>query len=191
MDMEHLEQLSDADKWRVVYEIWASDGEQSDEKTAEISGIPRRTISYHRNKERWSQRYKDDKVGLSAADVDVARIRWKRLLVNGMARMELIVYGRKPLRDQYGKPVLDDDGNPVMTWEADHREAISAYRAIMDSVTNRDMGSQVESYEAGIQSISEGETIDDPALLAAQILEETQAGVNTRVMAQQKRGRRV
>lgn len=192
MDKTELETLNDADKWRLLYEIWATDGEQSDEKTAEISGVPRRTISYHRNKEGWAQRYRDEKLGLSNADVDVARIRWKRLLISGMARMEHIVYGKKEMRDHMGKVVLDDDGQPVMTWAAEHKDAVSAYRAIMDSVTNRDSGSMdTGAYETHVTRISEGETVEDPALLAAQILEETQAGVNTRIMTRSRTGRKV
>lgn len=188
MNTEDLEQLSEPDKWRIIYEIWATDGEQSDEKTAELSGIPRRTISYHRNKENWSQRYKDEKMGLSNADVDVARIRWKRLLISGMARMEEIVYGKRVLRDQMGKVVLDDNDTPVMTWAAEHKDAIAAYRAIMDSVTNRDMGSLDTGFDGHIVAITAGETVEDPALLAAQILEDTQHQVNTRIL--NKHGRR-
>lgn len=193
MKTEDLESLSEPDKWRLVYEIWATDGEQSDEKTAEVCGIPRRTISYHRNKENWARRYKDEKIGLSNADVDVARIRWKRLLISGMARMEAIVYGKVEMRDHMGKVVLDEaTGKPVMVWAADHKDAVSAYRAIMDTVTNRDMsGAAPETFDITPRAISEGETVDDPALLAAQILEDTQQQVNTRVMVRSKSGRKV
>lgn len=190
MNITDLEQLSDGDRWRLVYEIWATDGEQNDEKTSSLSGIPRRTISYHRTKEGWPQRFRDERLGLSSADVDVARIRWKRLLIDGMARMEHVVYGKTPLRDPFGKVVLDEEtGEPVMVYASRDMDAVSAYRSIMDTVTNRDMGSldAAGTFEARV-SVGSGETVEDPALLAAQILEETQAGVNTRVM--NTRGRR-
>lgn len=191
MDAEHLEALSEPDKWRVVYEIWATDGLQNDYETAKITGIPRTSINYHRNKEGWSRRFREERLGLSNADLDVARIRWKRLLIDGQSRMEHIVYGRTQLRDQYGKVVAGDDGSPIMVYASKDSDAVSAYRAIMDTVTNRDMGSQSESYEGVITSMSDGEEIQDPAFLAAKILEETQHGVNTRVMIQSKMGRKV
>lgn len=191
MNTTDLEQLPDADKWRLIYEIWATEGEQNDYTTAEITGLARTTINYHRTKEGWPQRFREERLGLSNADVDVARIRWKRMLIDGQGRMEHIVYGKVELRDQFGKVVLDDNGQPIMTWAADHKDAIQAYRAIMDSVTNRDQGSLPgNEFEASVGRISDGETVTDPALLAAQILEETQGMVNTRVMASRGNGRR-
>jgi hypothetical protein len=191
MDTKNLEALSEPDKWRVVYEIWATEGNQNDRETAEITGVPRSSINYHRRMEGWARRFREEYLGLSNADIDVARIRWKRLLVDGMGRMEHIVSGKVVRTDPFGNAILDAQGQPEMIYAAKDSDAVSAYRAVMDTVTNRDMGSQTESYEGAITSISEGSEVDDPALLATRILEDIQHGVNTRTMVQSRRGRRV
>jgi len=191
MEEKDLEALSEGDKWRVIYEIWATEGQQNDRQTAEITGVPRSSINYHRNKEGWTRRFREERLGLSNADVDVARIRWKRFLLDGVGRMEDIVYGKKIWRDAFGKVIEDETGQPIMVYASRDSDAVAAYRNIMETVTTRDMGSMTETYEGTITQISEGEEIEDPALLATRILEDIQHGVNTRTMVQRQRGRKV
>src|SRR3982751_6271588 len=66
--MSELDRTEPVD-WEDVYRIWAYECTQSVSETARRCNIPRRTVAYHHQVERWDYRYTVDHFGLSEGDV--------------------------------------------------------------------------------------------------------------------------
>lgn len=191
-----------------AYEIWATTGTRSDAKTAELTGIPRRTIAHWRVTYGWRERY----LQLSSEDAEtiartaVVQMRQGMDLVT--ERLLDIVGAKRPARKADGTIITDDQGEPVMVWASKDNDAIKASQilaqyALGPAQTSPGLDTSIPaSYTvAPIQQADVGELPDpDEAkpedlgklrAAAAQMLEQTSMAVNTRVEPGRRRGERV
>jgi hypothetical protein len=175
--------------WNEVYQVWAYRAGQNDHETARLTGIPRRSISYHHVSEGWADRYIHDHFGLSEQDVTLARIDMRALLKEGMRdRLRSVVLDKEPVLDAKGNPVLDADGEPVMRWRSSDRDAINAMRIVaqysLDPARDRDIATPLPAQFRVLPST------DDPLSLqeeAIRILETNAQSANTRIKRGQRR----
>lgn len=192
-----------------AYEIWATTGARSDAKTAELTGVPRRTIAHWRVTYGWRERY----LSLSSEDAEtiartaVVQMRQGMDLVT--ERLLDIVGAKRPARKADGTVITDPEtGEPVMVWASKDNDAIKASQilaqyALGPAQTSPGLDTSIPaSYrthdlpQAELAPLPEPEEAgpEDLASLraaAAQMLEETAMSVNTRVEPGRRRGERV
>ena len=191
-----------------AYEIWAGAAGRSDAKTAELTGIPRRTIAHWRVTQGWRERY------LSVSSEDAALIARTAVVSmrEGMGlvveRLVAIVGDKTPVRKADGTILVDPEtGETVMTWASKDGDAIKAGQllaqyalgpaqttAVVD--TSLPTTYAVHTGQLTYQALPEPEdaTPEDLQSLrqaAAQMLEETAMSVNTRVEPGRRRGERI
>jgi hypothetical protein len=174
--------------WDEVYRLWAYECGQSDRVTAERTGIPRRTVAYHRVSERWADRYIQDHYGLSEQDLNLARIDLRSLLKEGVQeRLRSIILDKVPATTLMGEPILHADGSPVMRWRASDKDAVNAMRIVSQYTLDPARGADVsEPLPAAFRVLATEETDLSPQEQAIAILEENANSVNTRI----QRGKR-
>lgn len=169
--------------WDKVYEVWAYECQQSDQKTAERTGIPRRTIAYHRGQEGWQDRFISAHYGISEQDLNLARIELRSLAKEGMQRrLRSIILDEVPVLDMMtGDPVLGEDGQPVMKWRASDKDAVAAMRVVTEYALDsaRDSGLATPIPASFKVRSSNGDL--SPQDQAIAILEDNAAAVNTRI----------
>lgn len=191
-----------------AYEIWAGPAGRSDVKTAELTGIPRRTISNWRLTHGWRERY----LRIGSEDGDLIAKTAVMTMRQGMdlvtERMIAIVGEKRPQLKADGSPVLDPEGNPVMVWASKDADAIKASQllaqyALGPANTAPGLDTSIpttyqvsEALPGEYEALPEPEdaTPEDLASLrqaAASMLEETAMRVNTRVEPGRRRGERV
>ena len=169
-----------------AYLVWAGEGEQSDVKTAEVTGIPRSTIGYWRRRDDWRARW------LTAAgpEAELAAAGARTLARAGMhlvtKRLLAIVGGQVPARTTQGEAITGPDGRPVMVWEADHRDAVNAAKLLAlygwGQPSMQDTAGYGAIPDASYTVVPQGgeESIEDIRAQASAMIEATVASVNTR-----------
>lgn len=191
-----------------AFEIWANQAGRSDAKTAEITGIPRRTIAHWRLTKGWRERY----LRIGAEDADLLARTAVMTMRQGMdlvtERLLDIVGARMPVRKADGTLVRDPEtGEVVTTWASKDGDAIKASQllaqyALGPAQTTPGLDVSIPaSFRVGDlpgESVAlpepEDATPEDLGSLraaAAQMLEETAMSVNTRVEPGRRRGERV
>ena len=180
-----------------AYRIWCAEGEQSTRKTAQLLGIPLRTVQYWRSTDDWQRRWLAQSAPESEVSRDQARVLARHASPAVMRRMLSIVVGEKPVRTADGSPVLDEEGRPVMQWASEDRDAINAGKLIaLYGIGN---GTQDEVSEAVIYPGTYTDSHPDPQpngtepsieavrAKASAMLEATVGAVNTRTNTKGKR----
>jgi hypothetical protein len=114
-----------------AFQIWCSTGEQSDRKTAEITGVPLSTVGYYRREYQWSERWQE----IVGPEAQIASNQGREMLKLatplGARRLIRIIGGVRPLRNLEGQIVRDEDGAVVYVDEADHKDAIQALKLLL------------------------------------------------------------
>ncbi len=128
--MNELDTTSEARAER-AFAVWAGEGERSDEKTAELTGIPRRTVAYYRRRDGWAERYVEAHEADSRQVARLARLEMRHALPAVVRRLSLIAGGVKPVRDKADALVYDAAGNVVLEpWSRD-QDAIKAGEVLL------------------------------------------------------------
>lgn len=192
-----------------AYEIWATTGARSDAKTAELTGVPRRTIAHWRSTYGWRERY----LSLSSEDAEtiartaVVQMRQGMDLVT--ERLLDIVGAKRPARKADGSLITDPEtGEVVMVWASKDNDAIKASQilaqyALGPAQTSPGLDTSIPaSYSVGPMQHAQVGELPDPEeatpeqlaelrATAAQMLEATAMSVNTRVEPGRRRGERI
>ena len=192
-----------------AYEIWATTGGRNDTKTAELTGVPRRTISSWRLTYGWRERY----LQITAEDSDLIARTAVVTMRQGMdlvaERMMDIVGAKRPLRQADGTIVTDPTtGEPVMVWASKDSDAIKAGQllalyALGPAHNTPGLDTSIPaSYSVAPLPSAETAALPEPDDVGpedlerlraetALMLEETAMRVNTRVEPGRRRGERV
>lgn len=191
-----------------AYEIWATTGNRQDAKTAELTGIPRRTIAHWRLTHGWRERY----LSLGSDDAELiartAVVQMRQGMELVTERLMDIVGSKRAARKADGSLLLDEHGEPVMVWASKDADAIKASQILAQyalgpahntpgldtSVPASYTVQPLPSAETRELPDPEAATPEDLATLRAQaaaMLEETAMSVNTRIEPGRRRGERV
>lgn len=186
---------------QIAFSVFCSDGEQDTGKTAEITGISRRTIQYWAKRDDWRGQW----LTIGAPEAERAALQGKTMMRHGMPlvarRLLSIVGDLAPLRTSLGAIITDANGHPIMTWSSSDRDAVQAAKLLALYA----LGTPLSATEVGDSSIltasysmandpepeTGDESVADLRRMASAMLEETVQSVNTRVSSSNRRGKRV
>jgi hypothetical protein len=180
-----------SDRVEEGFEIWSTEGERNDTKTAQLMGLAQTTLSYWRRSYSWDQRYlvliqpqADIMAGVAVAAMRAALpVVTQRLLHIATAK----------------KPVVDADGHPIgEVYASQDRDAIQAAKLLAQyGLTDTPVDTLPNFIEAQVHlppredrdlaDLSVGELRAE----ASRLLEATVQSVNTRVSSTQQRRKRV
>ena len=168
------------------FQIWSTEAERNDTRTAELMGLPQSTVSYWARSYRWDERY----LAFSQPDGEimagVARAEIRAALPTIVTRLRSIVEDRKPVYNAQGKPIGE-------TWAASDRDAIQAAKLLSQYGFEGSAGQDSPVYDTQAIVLPEvvspdgEESVADLRRRASAMLEATVAAVNTRP----SRGKRV
>src|SRR5687768_17891422 len=111
--------------------VWCAEGEQDTGKTAELTGIPRRTIQFWMKRDDWRGQW----LSSSAPESERAAQQGKQMMRYAMPvvakRLLHIVGGTEPMRHPTtGEVLLDREGNPRMVYAGDNKDAVQAAKVL-------------------------------------------------------------
>ena len=146
-----------SDRVDEAFDIWSTEAERNDTKTAELMGLPQSTVSYWHRTYRWDERYltmiRPD--GEIMAGVALAMVRAGMPAVT--QRLLHIATAKKPVFDGAGKPIGE-------AYAAQDRDAIQAAKLLAQyGLTDRPVADWSNSLEAQVQ-IPPGEAQDLAAM---------------------------
>src|SRR6188472_2726560 len=113
-----------SDRVDEAFEIWSTEAERNDTRTAELLGVPQSTVSYWHRTYGWDERY------LCVVQPDgellagVARAEIRAALPAVVTRLRCIVEARKPVFDAQGEPIGE-------TRAASDRDAVQAAKLLV------------------------------------------------------------
>ena len=181
-----------SDRVDEAFEIWSTEAERNDTRTADLMGVPQSTVSYWHRTYRWDERYlsmiRPD--GEIMAGVALAMVRAGMPMVT--QRLLHIATAKKPVSDADGTPIGE-------VYAAQDRDAIQAAKLLAQyGLTDRPTDGWTYSLEAQVQllpsqehdlaALNTGER--SPAELkaeASRMIEATVQAVNTRPVRGRKR----
>ena len=106
-----------------AFEIWSTEAERNDTRTAELMGLPQSTVSYWHRTYGWDQRY----LAFIQPDGDVfagvARAEIRAALPAIVTRLRHIVEARKPVYNEAGEPIGE-------VYASQDRDAIQAAKLL-------------------------------------------------------------
>jgi hypothetical protein len=113
-----------SDRVEEGFQIWSTEADRNDTRTAELMGVPQSTISYWHRAYRWDERYLTfiQPDGELMAGVAVATIRAGLPAVT--ERLLQIATAKKPVYDAAGKPIGE-------VYAAQDRDAIQAAKLLV------------------------------------------------------------
>lgn len=181
-----------SDRVDEAYEIWSTEAERNDTRTAELMGVPQSTVSYWHRTYRWDERY----LSLIQPDGEI-------MVRVGLAAMRAgmpVVTERLLHIATAKKPVCDADGKQIgETYASQDRDAIQAAKLLAQyGLTDRPTEGWSGSLEAEVH-LPLGEEPDSAALStgelsvaelkaeASRMIEATVQAVNTRPVRGRKR----
>jgi hypothetical protein len=181
-----------SDRVNEAFEIWSTEAERNDTKTAELMGVPQSTVSYWHRTYGWDARYlamiRPD--GEIMAGVALAMVRAGMPAVT--QRLLHITTAKKPVYDADGKPSGE-------TYAAQDRDAIQAAKLLAQyGLTDRPVEGWPVSFEAQVQmpaaeeqdrvALRSGElSVTELRAEASRMIEATVQAVNTRPVRGRKR----
>lgn len=184
-----------------AFVIWAGEADRDDTKTAELVGVPVRTLQYWRSTYAWEQRYISE-LGPAAELSAIQTRQMLRMAGPAMARRMLAILAeQRPLRNAIGDIILNE-GQPIMVYASKDSDAVQAAKVIAILGIGEETPTLGSSpYEARYTVPPEppppdpGEEENIGALRnrAVAMLEETVASVNTRatVKGRSRPGRKI
>ena len=127
-----------SDRVEKGFQIWSTDAERNDTRTAELMGVPQSTVSYWHRTYGWDEQY----LRLVRPDgellANVARAEIRAALPAIVTRLQHIVAGRKPIFNADGKQRL---GIVARDGDAFQRRCSGLARLSRNSVTRRRLAS--------------------------------------------------
>jgi hypothetical protein len=169
-----------------AFEIWATDGDRNDTRTAELMGLPQSTVSYWHRTYAWDQRY----LAFIQPDGDVfagvARAEIRSALPAIVTRLRHIVEARKPVFNAAGEPIGE-------VYASQDRDAIQAAKLLSQYGFEGSAGQDSPIFEAHAVVLPEVRTPDGEESVAdlkrnvSAMIEATVLSVNTRTNHSRKR----
>ena len=115
-----------------AFAVWCGEGNESLRATAELTGIPLRTVQYYASSRDWPARRLAQMTPAAEGAALLARNRMRLQLPQvGEALFEMIT-SKRPLRDSRGNTVQDDDGNVVMDFATPTRDRVYAIKVFLE-----------------------------------------------------------
>lgn len=182
-----------------AFVLWCGEGEQNADKTAALCGVSRRTIYSWMKADEWRARW----ISATGPEAEAAAQQGKQMMraaIPMLARRLIhIIGGEKPFRNLQGEIVRDSEGNPIMVWASDDKDAVQAAKLM----ALYGLGSPLSVTEVGDTSIlanySTKEQMPDIPLgeqsfeqlraEVSQAIEATVSAVNTRTSSSKNRRR--
>ena len=182
--------------------VWAAEGEQDTGKTAEITGIPRRTIQFWMKRDDWRGQW----LAHGAPEAERAAQQGRQMMRHAMPvvakRLLSIIGAQTQLRGPFGDLLTDADGAPLIGWASSDRDAVQAAKLLalyglgspLSQTDVSDGGVLNASYTVPSEALSAEppepgtESVAQLRAAASAAIESTVSAVNTRVST---RGRRV
>jgi hypothetical protein len=175
-----------SDRLDEAFEIWSTEGDRNDTKTAELTGIPQSTVSYWHRTYGWDQRY----LAFIQPDGDVfagvARAEIRSALPAIVIRLRHIIEARKPVHNDQGEPIGE-------VYASQDRDAIQAAKLLTQYGFEGGAGQDSPIFEAQAVVLPEFRTPDGEESVAdlkrhvSALIEETVQSVNTRPSRSHKR----
>jgi hypothetical protein len=120
-----------SDRVDEAFEIWSTEAERNDTRTAQQLGVAQETVSYWHRKYGWDERWQE----VTAAEAERASRQGRqmmRLATPLIARRLLdIIGGERPLLKRDGSPQLDPAGNVIIVRGGTDKDAINAAKLLL------------------------------------------------------------
>jgi hypothetical protein len=169
-----------------AFEIWSTEDERNDTRTAELMGLPQSTVSYWHRTYGWDQRY----LAFIQPDGDVfagvARAEIRSALPAIVIRLRHIVEARKPVYNEAGEPIGE-------VYASQDRDAIQAAKLLSQYGFEGGAGQDSTIFDAHAVVLPEARTTDGEQSVAdlkrqvSAMIEATVQSVNTRPSRSHKR----
>ena len=169
-----------------AFEIWATEAERNDTKTAALLGLPQTTVSYWRRTYGWDQRYLSFIQPDGVVFAGVARAEIRAALPAVVQRLRHIIESRKPVYNEAGELIGE-------VYASQDRDAIQAAKLLSQVGFEGGAGQDSPVFEATASVVPEVREPDgEPSLAevkrqAVAMIEATVASVNTRPSTSRKR----
>ena len=156
----------------LAFSVWASDGNQNLRDTAELTGIPYRTIHYYARTRHWPERSLAQMTPEAERGALLARNRMRMRLVDVEQELFGIITEKRPLRAFNGELVTTPDGAPVMEYSAPPRDRAYAIKLYLEYSMARLLPEETQSGATpkAASPIGDGMSVSDAA---AAIIEAT------------------
>ena len=115
-----------------AFSVWSRDGNQNLRQTAQLTGIPYRTIHYYASTRNWAQRHLEQMTPEAERGALIARNRMRMRLPELEEELWQIITGKAPLRTPKGTIVTDQDGNPILDYYALPRDRAYAIKLYLE-----------------------------------------------------------
>src|SRR5215213_8018996 len=168
------------------FQIWSTEGDRNDTRTAELMGLPQSTVSYWHRTYRWEERY----LAFIQPDGDVfagvARAEIRSALPAIVQRLRSIVEARKPVYNEAGEPIGE-------VYASQDRDAIQAAKLLSQYGFEGGAGQDSPIFDAHAVVLPEVRTPDGEQSVAdlkrqvSAMIEATVQSVNTRPSSSRKR----
>src|SRR5215208_5718918 len=175
-----------SDRVDEAFEMWSTEAERNDTRTAELMGVPQSTVSYWHRTYNWDQRY----LAFIQPDGDVfagvARAEIRATLPAIVTRLRSIVETRKPVYNDQGELIGE-------VYASQDRDAIQAAKLLSQYGFEGGAGQDSPVYDAHAVVFPEVRTADGEESLAdvkrsvSALIEATVQSVNTRPSHSRKR----
>jgi hypothetical protein len=142
-----------------AFELWSTEAERNDTRTAESMGLPQSTVSYWHRTYGWDQRY----LAFIQPDGDVfagvARAEIRAALPAIVRRLRSIVEARKPVYNETGEPIGE-------VYASQDRDAIQAAKLLTQYGFEGGAGQDSPIFDAQAVVLPEVRTSDGEESLA-------------------------
>ena len=166
------------------FQVWSTDGDRNDTKTAALMGLPQATVSYWKRTYHWHARYLELLGPESDWLASLARAQIRAALPAVTERLQAIVSAKKPVFNAQGEQVGE-------TWASSDRDAVQAAKLLTQYGLEGGAGQDLPVIEAQAavsrHTPTQALAAMSPEEQAIAILEANFAAANTRI----QRGRRV
>ncbi len=120
-----------SDRVDEAFEIWSTEAERNDTRTAQQLGVAQETVSYWHRKYGWDERWQE----VTAAEAELASRQGRQMMRLATPliaqRLLAIIGGERPLLKRDGSPQLDHDGNVIMVRGGNDKDAINAAKLLL------------------------------------------------------------
>jgi hypothetical protein len=162
-----------------AFEIWSTEAERNDTRTAELMGLPQSTVSYWHRSYSWDQRYLTFIQPDGDVFAGVARAEIRSALPAIVQRLRSIVEARKPVFNDQGELVGE-------VYASQDRDAIQAAKLLSQYGFEGGAGQDSPIFDAHAVVLPEVRTPDGEQSVAdlkrqvSAMIEATVQSVNTR-----------
>jgi hypothetical protein len=120
-----------SDRVDEAFEIWSTQAERNDTRTAQQLGVAQETVSYWHRKYGWDERWQEVTAAEAERASRLGRQMMRRATPLIAQRLLAIIGGERPLLKRDGSPQLDHDGNVIMVRGGNDKDAINAAKLLL------------------------------------------------------------